>query len=197
MLGTIGLAVVLFVTTNIDDVFILLGFFADPKVRTRQIVAGQYLGIAALVAVSLVASLISLVLAPAYVGLLGLIPVALGLKELYELRQGADDDDDEPARTVGLGNIAAVAAVTIANGGDNIGVYTPVFATANAAELATICLVFAAMIAVLLAAAHWLVHHPALGAPIRRYAPIVVPCVLIGVGVWVLYESGSFSLLGT
>ena len=89
----------------------------------------------------------------------------------------------------------AVAGVTIANGGDNIGVYTPVFSTASLAALSTILVVFALMIALWLLAAHWLVNHPAFGAPIRRYGHIVTPWVLIGIGLFVLYEADSISLL--
>lgn len=71
----IGIAVVLFVSTNVDDVFVLLGFFSDPKFRPRQVVAGQYAGILALFSVSVAASLLSLVVPPAYIGLLGVAPV--------------------------------------------------------------------------------------------------------------------------
>jgi cadmium resistance protein CadD (predicted permease) len=194
MLASIGLAVVLFVTTNVDDVFVLLGFFADPRVRARQIVAGQYLGIATLVALSALASTISLVLAPPYVGLLGVVPILLGAKMRADAWRGTEPDEDAPPRA-GLGTVAAIAAVTIANGGDNVGVYTPVFATATLAELAIVCGVFAVLIAAWVALARWLVSRPALRGPIRQLAPRVVPWVLIAIGVWVLDESGSWSLL--
>jgi cadmium resistance protein CadD (predicted permease) len=152
------------------------------------------LGLAALVGVSIVASLISLVLAAPYVGLLGLLPILIGVKQLLDARQGADDDGDD-VRPASMGNVLTVAAVTVANGGDNIGVYTPVFATATPAEILTISIAFAVMIAAWLAFSHWLVHHPALGPPIRRFAHITAPFVLIGIGLFVLYEAGSFSLL--
>jgi cadmium resistance protein CadD (predicted permease) len=188
-LGIVGLAVVLFVSTNIDDVFVLLGFFADPKYRLRHIIAGQYLGIGLLVLVSVVASLVSLVVAPAYVGLLGLLPIAIGIHKLFEREESVE------RRGGGVGRALAVAGVTIANGGDNIGVYTPVFATSSADAIATIAIVFAIMVAMWLIAAHWLVNHPSLGAPIRRYAHVATPIVLIAIGVWVLYEAGTIGLL--
>lgn len=199
-LSTIALATVLFVSTNIDDVFILLGFFSDPAYKPRQIVLGQYLGIAALVAVSILASLISLVLPPAYVGLLGLLPVAIGIKKLIELRRGGENDDesdDGPGpRWRGLGQVGAVAGVTIANGGDNLGIYTPVFATSKLPALIVIVVVFAVLVTVWLGVAHWLVNHRALGAPIRHFGHLVTPFVLVAVGVAVLYEAKSFTLLG-
>lgn len=178
---TTGLAITLFAATDVDDLFVLLGFFADRKFRAYQVIIGQYLGFATLVVVSLVASLLSLVLAPAYIGLLGFLPILIGLKRLYDLRRGNEDDEmDVP--TAGLGNVLAVAAVTIANGGDNIGIYTPIFATSTSAEIGIIVLVFAVMVAAWLAVAHWLVHHPALGAPIRRYSHWLVPFALVSIG---------------
>lgn len=194
MISTLGLAFVLFATTNIDDIFVLIGFVADPRFQVRHVVVGQYLGIAALVAISVVASTISLVLASAYVGLLGFLPILIGLKKAFDLIRNGDDD--EGTIKGGLGNVAAVAAVTIANGGDNIGIYTPVFATSSGTEISLIVAVFAVMVAVWLAVSHWLVFHPALGKPIRRFGHVVVPFVLIGLGVSVLYEGGSLSLLG-
>jgi hypothetical protein len=70
----LGLAIALFASTNVDDVFVLVGFFADPKFRARDIVIGQYAGITALFGVSVVASLLSLVIPRAYLGLLGIAP---------------------------------------------------------------------------------------------------------------------------
>jgi cadmium resistance protein CadD (predicted permease) len=194
-LATVGLAAVLFVATNLDDVLVLLGFFADPDFRARHIVIGQYLGIGALVLVSLTASLVSLVLAPAYVGLLGLLPIAIGAKQLFDLQSGGDADESGERRHANVGKILAVAGITIANGGDNIGAYTPVFATASLAAVIIITVTFAALTALWVLAARWLVIHPRLGAPIRRYGHIVTPVVLIGIGIFVLYEAGSFALI--
>jgi len=195
MLSTIGAAIALFAATNIDDIFVLLGFFADRKFRASQVIVGQYLGVVALVAVSVVASLISLVIAPEYVGLLGLLPILIGLKRLYDLWKGETDDETDVPAAAGLSNVLAVAAVTAANGGDNIGVYTPAFATSTGAEITIMVVVFAIMVAIWLVFSHWLVNHPSLGAPIRRYGHIAVPFALIAIGIFVLHEQNSLSLL--
>jgi cadmium resistance protein CadD (predicted permease) len=71
-------AVALFVATNLDDIFILVAFFADPGLRARQVIVGQYLGIGALVLISVIAALIALVIPFAYIGFLGLVPIAMG-----------------------------------------------------------------------------------------------------------------------
>lgn len=194
-----GIAAVLFATTNVDDVFVLLGFFSDPEFHPRQIVIGQYLGIAVLYGVSVLASLLALVVPAAYIGLLGLAPIYLGARRLYSVwREGDNDEDESDEHTKAspsTGNILTVATVTIANGGDNIGIYTPLFAIRPAVDIAVIGLVFAVLTAVWCLAGHWLVHHPALGAPLRRYGRRVVPFVLIGLGFFILYEANTFSLL--
>lgn len=191
------LGVTVFVATNIDDVFLLLALFANPAYRLKDIFLGQYLGIGALVAFSLIAALIALVIPMEYVGLLGLLPIALGVKELIESWRGEDDDEDHTrskSRSAGT-RVLAVAAITMANGGDNIAVYTPVFAIRSAYEIVTIVLVFAVMTAVICVAAYWLVNHRALGAPIRQYGQRVLPFVLIALGVWILYEAGTIALV--
>lgn len=197
MLGVFGVAIATFVSTNIDDIFVLLGFFADPKFRLRQIVIGQYLGIGALYGFSAIASLLVLVIPAAYIGLLGLAPIYFGLRRLWENWNGIetrDDAEDHQKASAGHGNIVAVALVTIANGGDNISIYTPLFATRSAYEILTIGCIFAALTAVWLGAAHSLVNHPKLGAPIRRHGHRVVPFVLIALGILILYEAGTATL---
>ena len=194
----LGLGIVVFASTNVDDIFILLGFFADRRFRARNVVLGQFVGIGALVIVSIVGSLVSLVLAPAYVGLLGALPILIGIKKLFELRRDHRNDEAEQAHEAGsgaFGQIISVAAVTIANGGDNIGVYTPILATHGAAQVSVIVVVFMAMTAIWLAAAHGLVNHRTIGAFIRRHGPLATPFVLIGLGLFILYDARSFELM--
>ncbi|MEZ2223935.1 cadmium resistance transporter [Rhizobium sp. RCC_161_2] len=198
IVGILGLAVILFASTNIDDIFVLLGFFVDPKFRTRQIVIGQYLGIAALCGVSLLASMISLVIPVAYIGLLGFAPILLGLKKLWEWRTVVEidhDPEDHSGASIGHGKIAAVAMVTIANGGDNISIYTPIFATRTIYEIATIAVIFAFLTAIWIGSAHYLVNHRMIGAPIRRYGNRVTPFVLVALGMLILHEAGTIELL--
>lgn len=190
----VALAIALFVATNIDDIFILLAFFADRRLRARDIVVGQFIGMAALVLISVIAALISLVVATAYIGLLGLIPIAIGAKQLWDARARETEDDEalKPLREGRAhGQVLAVAAITIANGGDNIGVYTPVFAVGSSTRTIVIVAVFALMTAIWCAFAHWLVNHPTIGAVIRRYGHRVLPFVLIGLGIAILIEAGT------
>jgi cadmium resistance protein CadD (predicted permease) len=196
----LGIVAVLFAWTNVDDLFVLLGFFSDLRVRARHIIAGQYIGIGVLYGVSVLASLLSIVVPRAYIGLLGLAPIFIGITKLYSLWRGAGTDeggrDDHQVASARAGrNILTVAMATVVNGGDNISVYTPLFATRSPAEVAAAGLVFAIMTALWCLLGHWLVHHPKLGVPIRRYGHRTLPFLLISFGILILYAAGTLSLI--
>src|SRR6185437_13493940 len=99
---------------------------------TSRIVLGQYLGFAAILAVAVAAAFGATFLPESAVPYLGLLPLALGLKAAWQVwRDRADGDEDDPPARSGGPKALEVAAVTFANGGDNIGVYVPVFATSG------------------------------------------------------------------
>lgn len=200
LLALIGMAIVLFASTNVDDVFVLVGFLAEKRIRTRDTVLGQYVdvGITTLFSASVAASLLSFVIPRAYIGLLGVIPVLIGGKKLFELYRQRDRTEETLEHHFDAnrsGRVATVALVTVANGGDNIGVYTPSFAIRSAHEIIVIALVFLVMTGLWCVVAHAIVNHPKWGPPIRLYGHRVTPIVLIGLGILILYQEGSFGLL--
>lgn len=192
--AAIGLAAVLFIATNIDDIFILLALFANPSFRPAQVITGQMLGMALVIALSVAGALLALVIAPAYVGLLGLVPLALGIVRLVR-KDKAGDDTETPAATSGALRVLAVTAITVANGADNIGVYVPMFATAGRVHVAIYAATMLALTAGLCGIAHALIQHPKLGPPIRRFARPVTPFVLIALGIYILVESHAFAII--
>lgn len=196
LLITLALGVVVFAATNVDDLLVLLGFFAEPGYRPRQVAVGQSAGIGLLVATSVLCALVALVIPEQWLGLLGLAPLGIGLWKLGALARGGAmaDEDPRPGRPTGA-KALAVGAVTVANGGDNIAVYTPLFATRSATEVTVLVAVFAAMTALWLLAAHSLVRHPALGPPIRHIGRYALPVVLIGLGLLVLAEANTLDLI--
>jgi cadmium resistance protein CadD (predicted permease) len=88
-----------------------------------------------------------------------------------------------------------VAAVTVANGGDNIGIYIPLFANSSAIELIVILVIFLVMLGLWCWLAFYLARHPAVAPPLTRYGSILVPYILIGLGLFILIENGSYHLL--
>lgn len=208
MLGMVLSAVTAFAATNVDDIFVLMLYFAreERKSHRKYIVLGQYLGICALILVSLLGGVVLSLLPERYLGLLGFVPMALGIREWLAVRRrckgqlvkGGEAGETGEARketpaapngeTV-LPKALGVALVTIANGGDNIGVYTPLFAGAAAAEVAVMILVFLIMVAVWCLLGQRLAALPVVSRGIRRYQEVLMPVVLVGLGVYILLGS--------
>jgi cadmium resistance protein CadD (predicted permease) len=198
MFAILGLAIVLFVSTNIDDIFVLVGFLADPRFRLREILVGQYIGMATLVGASVAASLSSSFFPRSYIGLLAIIPILVGAKSLFDQTWRAPEKNGVTGpEHSGRGHrrSATVAIMTIVNGGDNIGIYAPAFAIHSKREIALIIFIFAVMIAVWCLCALWIVNHPRLGAPIRRYGRVAASVVLIILGVIVMVQAGTIAFL--
>ena len=82
-----------------------------------------------------------------------------------------------------------VSAVTISNGGDNIGVYVPLFANSTIAEIVVIAIIFTLLVAVWCTIGYTLVKAPLIGDPLRRYGHRILPFVLIGLGIYILAEA--------
>lgn len=189
-LATIGLAIVAFASTNIDDIFVLLLFFSTPGVRSLQVILGQYLGIGALTFGSLLCSFAARTIPEIYIGLLGLLPLGLGIRELWKRhRQTSDNSQDTAPSKLSGSVVLSVTAVTIANGGDNIGIYTPLFSTRPMTDVGVMVFTFFVMTGLWCAVAHYLVNHPKLKGPIEGYGHRVFPWVLIGLGSFILAEA--------
>lgn len=171
-----------FAWTNIDDIVLLAVWFAQPRRRVSSIVLGQYVGIGALVALSALGALTALVLPREWIPLVGVVPVALGIKALFD--RGGDNEPDGASAGTGA---FSVAAVTIANGADNIGVYVPLFAS-HPEALPWYVAIFAIGTAVWCALGYALVAHPAVGSRLQRYGHLALPWVLIGIGLHVLSD---------
>lgn len=192
LLAAIVLGILAFAATNIDDGFVLVTFFADKNFSAGDVVIGQYAGMGMLLIVSAIASLISLIIPATYLGLLGLAPITIGTRKLWNLRRAERETEFRSPPTNGVPiRSLAVAAVTIANGGDNIAVYTALLGRRSGFDILTIGIFFIFMTGLWCFAAHWLVNHKALGVPIRHHAPQVVPFVLIGLGILILARTGA------
>ena len=185
------LSVAAFATTNLDDAFVLLLFFGDRRYRARHVFIGQALGVGLLVLLSLIGALAALALPARAIGLLGLLPIAIGVKHLLARRRGQQDEPEAAASpgAAGWRQAAAVAGITVANGGDNLGVYVPLFTTRSLLETALILGGFAVMLVMWTFAGYYLARHSAVAARLQRLSGVVMPWVLIGLGAAIIVDS--------
>lgn len=195
-----------FLVTDIDDLVVLVAFFANAAARPRDVVIGQYAGIAFLLAASALAMLARLVAPLHIVGLLGLLPIGLGIREVVELARarGRAADDEEPPSGSPPANgrapprrvaVFEVALVTVANGGDNVAVYAPLFASATPVRAAGLAALFLLLTGLWLCLAWFTVHNPLFGRHLRRWGRWLLPPVLVLLGAWILWENGTLAWL--
>lgn len=189
-------AVGLFVSTNIDDLVVLtILFLATTRGGTLtvwKVIAGQYLGLITLITVSVVAALGLTLVPDEWVGFLGLLPLGIGVYGLtrYLVRRRNADDDDDDESAIRAGGLLGVAGITIANGADNISLYTPVFRTQPVLDTVVTILVFLVLLA------GWCLLARAIGTnrrvteALEKIEHWLVPAVFIGLGLYILIESG-------
>lgn len=202
LLTAISTGMTAFTATNLDDILILLLFFSQVNAvfRRRHIVFGQFLGFSALVLASLPGFFGSLIFPPDWIGMLGLLPIAIGLSRW--LNPETDDSEAEAELEQSEKSFFSsfvstqtysVAAVTVANGGDNIGIYVPLFASNTLESLAVIIGVFFSLVGVWCYAAYRLIQMRAIADSLTRYGNQLVPFVLIGLGIAILVNSGTLA----
>ncbi|EGR93485.1 cadmium resistance transporter family protein [Streptococcus mitis bv. 2 str. F0392] len=201
MIQNVVTSIILYSGTAVDLLIILMLFFAKRKSRKDiiNIYLGQFLGSVSLILLSLLfAFVLNYIPSKEILGLLGLIPIFLGLKVLL-----LGDSDGEAIAKDGLRKdnknlIFLVAMITFAScGADNIGVFVPYFITLNLANLIVALLTFLVMIYLLVFSAQKLAQVPSVGETLEKYSRWFIAVVYLGLGMYILIENNSFDMLRT
>lgn len=200
MLQTIFSAMAVYISTSIDYLFILLIIFAQNQTKQgiRQIYLGQYLGTGILVAISLFAAyVLNFIPQDWIIGLLGLIPIYLGIRVALGGEEEAEEAEVvEQLESRGSNRLFwAVALITIASGGDNLGIYIPYFTSLSVSELLIVLIVFAISIAILCYVSYRMAKISLVAETLEKYERIIVPIVFIGLGILIMLENGTIQML--
>ena len=199
MIQNVITSIILYSGTAVDLLIILMLFFAKRKSRKDiiNIYLGQFLGSGSLILLSLIfAFVLNYIPSKEILGLLGLVPIFLGLKVLL-----LGDSDGEAIAKDGLRKdnknlIFLVAMITFAScGADNIGVFVPYFTTLNLANLIVTLLTFLVMIYLLVFSAQKLAQVPSVGETLEKYSRWFIAVVYLGLGMYILIENNSFDML--
>ena len=191
-ISLIAAAGVVFVSTDIDDLALLGAWFSDRTYKTSHILLGQLLGIGALVAISAALGLMGFFVARPALGVLGVLPIGIGVLRLWRPRSESDEDEVRSATA----SVLSVGSVTLAHGSDNLAVYVPFFAAVRTVfEMATIVVVFLVMTVAWVAMARWLARHPLWGTFLQRWGRRIVPWMLILLGAGIIYAAGTVAWL--
>ena len=189
-------AIVVFISTSIDDLMLLILFHSQATTRVQRIsiLVGQILGIGVLVGISLVGSyLASRMLEGWVIGLLGFIPIILGIRAMLS----KEESKEEATRTGRKSLLATVTLVTIASGGDNLGIYIPWFATLDGAYLGLTMLVFLVFTLIFWSLGYLLANQSHIKTLLSRFSAVLVPVVFLLLGLIILSENGTFAKLAS
>lgn len=222
MIDAIIKAIISFVSTNIDDIFVLMLLFSQVSVvmKKSHIIIGQYLAIGTLTTISIIGAFGVSVIPKEYIGLLGLAPIFIGIKTWIDHRKEDNKIEDTNATELPKDQnnevreicytensimtliksfinpaIVKVFCVTLANGGDNIGIYIPLFSSMTLSDILVTVIIFALLIWFWCFIASNLVEHPLVQKNIEKYKDIFVPIIFIGLGIFILMESGTINYI--
>lgn len=190
LLSVLGLALAGFVSTSFDNFMILLGFLGDDEYPRRQVVGG-YVASVGIMLVGAFALAQAVEMAPArFLGYLGLVPLSLGLVGLYRLVRFAGPTASAAQPTLGKGFLPVVL-VMLANSGDSLSVFVSVFADTSDDLEVPVFLVIGVCALLYAMLARWLVTRSNLAGPLQRGARVVLPFLLIGIGAYILLNTGT------
>lgn len=200
MIQTALTAVILYTATALDLLVILLIYFARAQTKReyRDIYIGQFLGSGALIVISLFfAFILHYVPEKWMLGLLGIIPLYLGIKVALfddcegEARAKRELDKKGLSKLVGI-----VALVTLAScGADNIGLFVPYFVSLTLAQVIMTLIVFVIMIFLLVLSAQKLAKVPGIGETVEKYNRWIMAIIYIGLGLYILIENKTIQTL--
>lgn len=199
--ATLAWAVAAFISTNLDDLLLLASLFVEVEFSPRSVIFGQFIGMAVLVLASVAAALLAVAAPGGWPALLGFIPLLLGLKRGWKWWRRRQARRGFPKQGfIGAGRLQCspspyavwtVTILTIANGGDNLSVYIPLFAT-DRAWILIYLVVFTFLTGIWCFLGYWLTHQPLLREWLTKYAPLVTPVLLVGIGLKVLTGARVF-----
>jgi cadmium resistance protein CadD (predicted permease) len=192
--AVLGLAAGAFASTNVDNAVVTVAMVAAaPPERARRIAVGQVAGFTVLVIGSIGMAALLFDIPTRVIGLLGLVPFALGVRGLLGLRH-AEGRSRVARRAVGSGFFAA-AVVTIGAGGDNLAVYIPLFRVLRVGGTVETLLVFALAELLLTLLILRAGGHPRVRAAMTVFGIFAAPLLYCAIGILVLTEAGTLSFL--
>ncbi|MFM0589605.1 cadmium resistance transporter [Streptococcus suis] len=184
-------ALILGISTSIDYFLILFFLFSQAKKpgEKRTIYFGQLLASFILILLSSILSQVANVfLADWILGLLGFVPILLGVRILFE----NEEETEIPDSKIGL---LSVIFISLASGVDNLGIFTPYFTTLSTLEtLLTAGLILLETVAICYLAEKFGSLH-SISEFIEKYEKMILPTIFIILGIYILFEFGTMTYL--
>jgi cadmium resistance protein CadD (predicted permease) len=193
----IGTACVTFAVTNIDDAFVLVTFFAESarnkNLTPLKITTGQFIGFTIVIIISMIGFGVSLVLPSEPIGFLGLLPILLGVWKSLDIIIPIPNGSPDALKSDGIQSVFKVAAITVMNGGDNIGTYIPLFSQVKGAEIATYNVVYYILLGLWCLIGFLVMKEKHVLHIAEKYVGFLIPFLYTGLGVYIVVKSEAYS----
>lgn len=183
-----------FIATNLDDLFLLMAFFSFPEFQDKGVVFGQFMGMGTLIIISSSAYFFQMIIPTLGVALLGVLPILIGLKHLMKIKKTSKNRylSKKYIKRSNLKmekhKVIKVALTTIANGGDNIGIYAPLFMILEWEQICLVSTLFLVLTGIWCLTSFYMVNNNIFGDKIRSYGYFIFPLVLIAIGIAIIIK---------
>jgi cadmium resistance protein CadD (predicted permease) len=186
------LALATFVSTSIDNLLLLVGFLTSPGFRARSVIVGYLTSMITVLGIGIAASYVADFAPNRYAGYLGLLPIAMGVTQLYKVVRlgGAQEAVRQPVAQ----SAVAVCLTMLANSGDSLAAFVALFAETREPFTFIIVGVVAALSLTWVVLARWITGHAALQRLLRRWGRYLLPAILISVGAYILADTRTDTL---
>lgn len=198
MLGTIFTAIAIFIATGIDEMFVLTILFAQAqkKKAVGAVYIGQQIAMIALLGISILGVFGLTFITEKWIGLLGLVPIILGIRMLINGDE-EDEEEEEILKKTGKFNslIISVALIAIGGGGEELAIYIPYFSALDTTELIITLITFNLLVPIWCILCQKVASFKYVKETVEKYERILVPIVFVGLGLFVLIENDTFSVI--
>ncbi len=193
LLIIIGVTAGAFIGTNLDNLLLLATMYSRYYRHPWTVTAGYFAGMNLIAAITIVIGELGEFVPLAYLGLLGVIPMMMGVLALWKLFRDSQTEEVDSA-FAGNSRLAiffALIAIQLSNGTDTIITFSALYADSSNPSDYIVAPTFFIMIGIFSWVAYYSVKHPKLSHFLVRYGQYVTPFILIFVGFYILSNTAS------
>ena len=194
ILKAILLAFLVAAATSLDEIPLLFLLYAKKDGRSKglAVTGGYFLGSAILIGLAILASLgVGLIPDRRLVGLLGLVPLVMGILALVKKEDGEETERAMPSSRKFGALALQTAAITLGLGFDDLGGYIPLFSAYSGWEIVPMVLALFLCAALICLLSRILTQIGRLSRWIEKYERFITGAVFIVLGIVILYECGT------
>ena len=195
---TFSIAATAFAATNLDNLVLLVGWLLAARISTRQVFTGYFIGMSLVLSISILIGLIGYFFPTEYLGYLGAIPIALGIKMLVDLWRRRDDETGAAsAPAIPGAAIGGIALTMLSNGVDSVLVFAPLLADSNTKIDLAIAVAYLLMVCLWFKLAIYATTHASRVNALRVAGEWIAPIVMIIVGLYILDNTATDIIPGS